>query len=99
MIAQSDRRSGGACHRIVISRLLKKMVPGGHTPGTGGRMPRDHKDVKDAMSNQTRASGTDRGPLRAGTVAAALFAVCLAQIGLAMPATLNGTFQEVFNPT
>ncbi len=62
-------------------------------------MPRDHKDVKDAMSNQTRASGTDRGPLRAGTVAAALFAVCLAQIGLAMPATLNGTFQEVFNPT
>jgi MFS family permease len=55
--------------------------------------------VKDAMTNQTPASGTGRGPLRLGTVAAALFAVCLAQIGLAMPATLNGTFQTVFSPT
>ncbi len=51
------------------------------------------------MTTQTRASGTDGGALRAGTIAAALFAVCLAQIGLAMPATLNGTFQSVFNPT
>lgn len=51
------------------------------------------------MTTQTRAPGADRGALRAGTIAAALFAVCLAQIGLAMPATLNGTFQEVFNPT
>ena len=51
------------------------------------------------MTTQLRASGTDRGALRAGTIAAALFAVCLAQIGLAMPATLNGTFQSVFNPT
>jgi MFS family permease len=55
--------------------------------------------VKDAMTTQPRASGPDRGALRAGTIAAALFAVCLAQIGLAMPATLNGTFQTVFNPT
>jgi MFS family permease len=60
---------------------------------------RDHNDVKDAMTTQTRASGTEGGALRAGTIAAALFAVCLAQIGLAMPATLNGTFQSVFNPT
>src|ERR1700722_14036832 len=51
------------------------------------------------MTTPTRAADTDRGGLRAGTVAAALFAVCLAQIGLAMPATLNGTFQSVFNPT
>ena len=51
------------------------------------------------MTTQVRASGTDRGALRAGTIAAALFAVCLAQIGLAMPATLNGTFQTVFSPT
>jgi hypothetical protein len=52
------------------------------------------------MTTQTHASsGPDRGALRAGTLAAALFAVCLAQIGLAMPATLNGTFQTVFNPT
>jgi MFS family permease len=39
------------------------------------------------------------GTLRTGTIVAALFAVCLAQIGLAMPATLNGTFQSVFEPT
>ncbi|WP_435133400.1 MFS transporter [Actinacidiphila sp. bgisy144] len=39
------------------------------------------------------------GALRTGTVVAVLFAVCLAQIGLAMPATLNGTFQEVFEPS
>ena len=51
------------------------------------------------MTTPTRAADTDRGGLRAGTIAAALFAVCLAQIGLAMPATLNGTFQTVFNPT
>jgi MFS family permease len=55
--------------------------------------------VKDAMTTQTPAPSTDGGALRAGTIAAALFAVCLAQIGLAMPATLNGTFQSVFNPT
>jgi MFS family permease len=36
--------------------------------------------------------------LRTGTVVAALFAVGLAQIGLAMPATLNGVFQQEFHP-
>jgi MFS family permease len=36
--------------------------------------------------------------LRTGTVVAALFAVCLAQIGLAMPATLNGIFQQDLHP-
>lgn len=51
------------------------------------------------MTTQTRESAAPGGALRAGTIAAALFAVCLAQIGLAMPATLNGTFQTVFNPT
>jgi MFS family permease len=55
--------------------------------------------VKDAMTTQLGTAPPDRGTLRVGTIAAALFAVCLAQIGLAMPATLNGTFQEVFNPT
>ncbi len=46
------------------------------------------------------ASGTrtSHGALRTGTVVAALFAVCLAQIGLAMPATLNGVFQQVLHP-
>jgi MFS family permease len=42
--------------------------------------------------------GADAGALRAGTIVAALFAVCLAQIGLAMPATLNGVFQENLHP-
>jgi MFS family permease len=52
------------------------------------------------MTTQLRAWRTDRAAgLGAGTIAAALFAVCLAQIGLAMPATLNGTFQTVFSPT
>jgi MFS family permease len=52
------------------------------------------------MTTQLRAGRTDRAAaLGAGTIAAALFAVCLAQIGLAMPATLNGTFQTVFSPT
>ncbi|WP_051839455.1 MFS transporter [Streptomyces sp. NRRL F-5126] len=40
----------------------------------------------------------NRGAVRTGTVVAALVAVCLAQIGLAMPATLNGVFQEEFHP-
>ncbi|HEX4792104.1 MAG TPA: MFS transporter [Actinospica sp.] len=51
------------------------------------------------MTTQLQGADTGRGTLRAGTIVAALFAVCLAQIGLAMPATLNGTFQEVFSPT
>jgi MFS family permease len=33
------------------------------------------------------------------TIVAVGFAVCLAQIGLAVPATLNGTFQTVLHPT
>lgn len=39
------------------------------------------------------------GPrLAAGTLIACCFAVCLAQIGLAIPATLNGLFQEDLHP-
>ncbi|SEG87180.1 Major Facilitator Superfamily protein [Actinacidiphila yanglinensis] len=37
--------------------------------------------------------------LNAATIVAVGFAVCLAQIGLAVPATLNGTFQTVLHPT
>jgi MFS family permease len=37
--------------------------------------------------------------LNLATVVAVGFAVCLAQIGLAVPATLNGTFQTVLHPT
>jgi MFS family permease len=51
------------------------------------------------MTTQVRARHSTRAALGKGTIAAALFAVCLAQIGLAMPATLNGTFQTVFSPT
>lgn len=42
--------------------------------------------------------GTERSAVRTGTIVAALFAVCLAQIGLAMPATLNGVFQQDLHP-
>lgn len=51
-------------------------------------------------TTQQSASGTSRshGALRTGTVVAALFAVCLAQTGLAMPATLNGVFQQELHP-
>lgn len=37
--------------------------------------------------------------LNVATIVAVGFAVCLAQIGLAVPATLNGTFQTVLHPT
>ncbi|SEG81155.1 Major Facilitator Superfamily protein [Actinacidiphila yanglinensis] len=37
--------------------------------------------------------------LDTATIVAVGFAVCLAQIGLAVPATLNGTFQTVLHPT
>jgi MFS family permease len=50
------------------------------------------------MTTEQNAVDTSRSTLRTGTVVAALFAVCLAQIGLAMPATLNGVFQEVLHP-
>ena len=40
-----------------------------------------------------------RTTLDTATVVAVGFAVCLAQIGLAVPATLNGTFQTVLHPT
>ncbi|MFC4498090.1 MULTISPECIES: MFS transporter [Streptomyces] len=38
------------------------------------------------------------GGLPVGTLVAGCFAVCLAQIALAMPATLNGLFQEDLHP-
>lgn len=42
-------------------------------------------------------TATGRG-LTTGTLAAGLLAVCLAQIGLAIPATLNGLFQSDLHP-
>ncbi|MBX7547872.1 MFS transporter [Streptomyces sp. tea 10] len=39
-----------------------------------------------------------RSPLPVGTLVAGCLAVCLAQIGLAIPATLNGLFQEHLHP-
>lgn len=52
------------------------------------------------MTTSERLSKATGGPatLHTGTVVAACFAVCLAQIGLAMPATLNGVFQSEFHP-
>lgn len=49
-----------------------------------------------AKAQGARAAG---GSLNTATVVAVGFAVCLAQIGLAIPATLNGTFQTVLHPT
>ncbi|MGQ4388298.1 MFS transporter [Streptomyces sp. SAS_270] len=43
-------------------------------------------------------SETDAPRLPLGTLIAGCLAVCLAQIGLAMPATLNGLFQEHLHP-
>ena len=47
----------------------------------------------------TSARTTATGPgLTTGTLVAGLLAVCLAQIGLAIPATLNGLFQTDLHP-
>lgn len=48
-------------------------------------------------SRPVRATRTTT--LNTATIVAVGFAVCLAQIGLAVPATLNGTFQTVLHPT
>ncbi|MBK3646482.1 MFS transporter [Streptomyces sp. MBT33] len=56
------------------------------------------------MSTETRtqpgstATKPASGGLPVGTLVAGCFAVCLAQIALAMPATLNGLFQEDLHP-
>jgi MFS family permease len=44
------------------------------------------------------ATATSGPGLSKGTLAAGLLAVCLAQIGLAIPATLNGLFQSDLHP-
>lgn len=50
--------------------------------------------ASDTLSPTTRT----RPPLTRGTLVAALLAVCTAQIGLAIPATLNGLFQSQLHP-
>lgn len=53
------------------------------------------------MSAPARTSPPETGtadPLATGTLIACCLAVCLAQIGVAIPATLNGLFQEHFHP-
>jgi MFS family permease len=47
----------------------------------------------------TQSTQAAQGSLNVATIVAVGFAVCLAQIGLAIPATLNGTFQTVLHPT
>ena len=42
---------------------------------------------------------TTHTTLSVATIVAVGFAVCLAQVGVAVPATLNGTFQTVLHPT
>jgi MFS family permease len=43
--------------------------------------------------------GSRHTTLSVATIVAVGFAVCLAQVGVAVPATLNGTFQTVLHPT
>ena len=43
-------------------------------------------------------TGVERPPLALGTLIACCLAVCLAQIGVAIPATLNGLFQQDLHP-
>src|ERR1700679_2644461 len=47
----------------------------------------------------TSARGARHPTLSVATIVAVGFAVCLAQVGVAVPATLNGTFQTVLHPT
>jgi MFS family permease len=47
----------------------------------------------------TLARGSRHTTLTVATIVAVGFAVCLAQVGVAVPATLNGTFQTVLHPT
>jgi MFS family permease len=49
-------------------------------------------------SPSERVPSTTRDRLALGTLVAGCFAVCLAQIGIAIPATLNGLFQEDLHP-
>ncbi|MEV0093976.1 MFS transporter [Streptomyces sp. NPDC050738] len=46
----------------------------------------------------TKSPGPDASTLAVGTLIAGCLAVCLAQIGLAIPATLNGLFQSELHP-
>jgi MFS family permease len=50
-------------------------------------------------TSQRGATGAAPGELTTGTLAAAAFAVCLAQVALAIPAVLNGLFQQDLGPT
>lgn len=43
------------------------------------------------------ARGSRHTTLSVATIVAVGFAVCLAQVGVAVPATLNGTFQTVLH--
>jgi MFS family permease len=54
--------------------------------------------VGDEQSGPTQSAPTRSGQLAAGTLVAACFAVMVGQIGIAIPATLNGLFQEHFHP-
>ncbi|UXY19472.1 MFS transporter [Streptomyces cynarae] len=54
--------------------------------------------MSDTSTPPTSASAPPRASLPIGTLVAGCLAVCLAQIGLAMPATLNGLFQEHLHP-
>ncbi|MEV7689692.1 MFS transporter [Streptomyces bungoensis] len=54
--------------------------------------------MSDTPASPPAASAAARAALPLGTLVAGCLAVCLAQIGLAIPATLNGLFQEHLHP-
>ncbi|OIK02086.1 MFS transporter [Streptomyces monashensis] len=55
-------------------------------------------DASAAPHTSLPRTSPSRTPLPLGTLVAGCLAVCLAQIGLAIPATLNGLFQEHLHP-
>src|SRR3954453_668738 len=64
--------------------------------------PPPFDNQRTAMSEFTETppseATSEHSPLAIGTVIACCLAVCLAQIGVAIPATLNGLFQEDLHP-
>ena len=72
-------------------------------PGLLARISPSPSSLKDATMSTTTGSPAaentaQRSPLALGTLIACCLAVCLAQIGVAIPATLNGLFQQDLHP-
>jgi MFS family permease len=60
---------------------------------------RQEASMAELETPQRGTTGSGPGELTAGTLVAAALAVCLAQVALAIPAVLNGLFQQDLGPT